>query len=708
MLSGEVLSRWLQRREGTILRGSAVRLSRSGLLRVSTVDDSRPVRVRLPVRYGGQAAVARGELVDGPDTQLALRVQAVTSREEQARQMERLLSMLAVVTAAREHPQTYPSVLPVVESFVSTVPGAELGLAEDEHELWCDVMVWCPANLSEVVEVEGDAARAPDVVVTRMAPVVATVLAVHENLGVIHRDITPHNVLVDDAGQLLLADWGIAHLIAADKTSTHTQRLGNLGFSVPPETLRGDTAVGRYTDAWYLGSLLVWMLTGHAPDADYPGDWLPPGLDTVGDRLATIARGLCRLDPHTRMRLPEATGRLDELVSQHGPVLPAQPVPPLAQGLRTSEPPAMAASDGDLVGAPAPDPPSAPLSGPAGAGPAPTSSPVAADVREADVPQRLVPNLGYPPLPPDELVQAASPAPASPAPAGPTPASPGPAAAGPAPVGPAPAGSGPSGDRAQVARGADIGAPGYPGGRPPAVPGGPSPYPNGYPSGVWAAAPPGSGQPVPSGQVGPAPHVGGQPGAPGGAPANVAGPAPGAPVGSPASPPAPPKVVGPGAEQPSGAYRVAGRRVAGSGGQRAEEQSRVVSSEPRVVTSGPDGRRVAGPVGSQAGPGEKHPGSHPSDQPGYTVPYQPRRLADQPGYTVPYQPRPLADQPGYTVPYQPQRPADRAAQHVGPSVPPPAPPPPRRRGRVVVAVVVVLVVLGLLAGGAVAVFQIVG
>ena len=365
-----MLSRWLQHRDGTVLRGSSVRLSRSGLLRVSTVDDSRPVRVLLPVRYGGQAAVARAQLADqgADDHPLALRVGAVTSREEQSRQMERLLSMLSVVTAARERPETYPSVLPVVESFVCTVPGSELGSGQDEHELWCDVMAWCRTNLAELQQVEGSASRVPAVVVSRMAPVVATVQAVHENLGVIHRDITPHNVLVDDAGRLLLADWGIAHLIASDKTSTHTQRLGNLGFSVPPETLRGDTAVGRYTDAWYLGSLLVWQLTGQAPDASHGQGWLPPGLDQAGEQLAVVARGLCTLDPRQRMGLPEAAARLGELVGLPGPVAIPGPVLPLTPSLRTS--------DSTVLTAPAPGLPSAPDPGAPVGTPAPFGSPV--------------------------------------------------------------------------------------------------------------------------------------------------------------------------------------------------------------------------------------------------------------------------------------------------------------------------------------------
>ncbi|MCL2466174.1 MAG: protein kinase [Micrococcales bacterium] len=313
MLSGDVLSRWLQARAGTVVAGSLVRLSPSGLLRVSTTTDSHRVQVALPVAHGGQAAVSRA-VPDGRDEpSLALRVQAVSSEQEKARQMERLVAMLTVAEAARADTATYPAVLPVHESFVVAVSSTEIGMTgpTTEHELWCDVMAWCPRNLADHHREAGPAARDPRTVTSQILPVMATVCAVHDNLNIVHRDITPANVLVDDAGRLLLADWGIAHTVPADRTSTHTQMVGNRGFSLPPEMLAGNSAVGRYTDAWYLGSLAVWMLTGSPP-----GPWgelppLPGGPD--GARLAFVAQGLCQPDPRRRLDLATACQQLSAL-----------------------------------------------------------------------------------------------------------------------------------------------------------------------------------------------------------------------------------------------------------------------------------------------------------------------------------------------------------------------------------------------------------
>ncbi|MCL2091860.1 MAG: protein kinase [Micrococcales bacterium] len=307
MTSGDVLSRWLQRQHGSTVRGSLVSLSRGGLLRVSDVQ-SRPVRVVLPVVHGGQAAVARA--VDQTGVSLALRVQAVSSDAEKARQMERLVNRATVAEAARAQPDRFPAVLPVLESFVLVVPGADVPVTapESEYELWCDLMAWCPHDLNGWAQTVPVASREPGAVLGAFVPVLTTVHAVHQDLGIVHRDITPNNVLVDSDDQLLLADWGIAHGLASDQTSTYTQLVGNRGFSLPPEMLAGDPSVGRYTDAWYLGSLLAWMLTGQTPGPQHGPGWLPPGLPdgAVGEQVTAVIQSLCWPDPRGRMDLGQA------------------------------------------------------------------------------------------------------------------------------------------------------------------------------------------------------------------------------------------------------------------------------------------------------------------------------------------------------------------------------------------------------------------
>ena len=315
MLSGDALSQWLQRQHTGVVRGSLVRLTPSGLPQVSSALDSHPVTVLLPVLRGGQAAVARAVPAGAEGPELALRVQAVSDRAERVRQMERLVTMLTVAEATRADPARYPAVLPVLESFVVTLTGDQVPVAHPaaRYELWCDVTPWCPTSLAHARRDDG--ASAAPTAVAQILPLVRTVLAVHEHLNVVHRDITPNNVLVDAAGRLLLADWGIAHTVTGGQTSTRTELVGNRGFSLPPEMLAGDQAVGRYTDAWYLGCLLVWMLTGQAPGPRHGPGLLPPGLPggQAGDYLDGVVQGLCEPDPRRRMPLAEALRRLDHL-----------------------------------------------------------------------------------------------------------------------------------------------------------------------------------------------------------------------------------------------------------------------------------------------------------------------------------------------------------------------------------------------------------
>ena len=428
------------------------------------------------------------------------------------------------------------------------------------------------------------------------------------------------------------------------------------------------------------------MLTGRAPASDYPGDWLPPGLDAVGDRLATVVRGLCRLDPHLRMRLPEASVRLDELVSHHGPGVVAGPVPPVPSGLRTSDP-AMATGGGL--------PPSAPASAPVAAGSWGVSGPAPASVAEpAQRPASA--RVGYPPLPPDELVRTVDPLPPGPQPPGP-PAPPTNApAAGPAyPNGYGPAAAAPPAAAPPAAA--------VPGG--PAVAPGALAHPTAYPSGAWGPAAPAAarpGTPANAGSMGTPANAGSL-----ATPASVA-PPPGVFGGPPVTsdPAASPRVVGAGSEPPSGVQRVNGRRVISSGGRKAAEQRAAgpqgaAGSQPRTVSSGTDPRRAsAGPAGSgRVGHDAAVSGAAVSGAAVSGAVGSASRPADQPGYTVPYRPERPSDQPGYTVPYQPGGPPSRSQP-----VPPPAAPRRRRRG----VAVVVVVVLVILACAAVAVVQIAG
>lgn len=95
--------------------------------------------------------------------------------------------------------------------------------------------------------------------------VLATVLqalgAVHEE-GIVHRDVKPHNVLIDSAGQPYLSDFGLA---LRDEQPDALRQVGTLKYMCP-EQCRGEShLVDGRADIYAVGVILYVMLTGRFP-----------------------------------------------------------------------------------------------------------------------------------------------------------------------------------------------------------------------------------------------------------------------------------------------------------------------------------------------------------------------------------------------------------------------------------------------------------
>lgn len=127
--------------------------------------------------------------------------------------------------------------------------------------------------------------------VVEIATQVCEALEFAHDHGVIHRDIKPTNILLDDRGRARVADFGLAKLTPnhaiAKKTSTRTRvgrALGTPGYAAP-EQRRAEPEVDQRADIFSLGVTLYEMLTGHLPIGVFESPsrkvGSPPALDRV-------------------------------------------------------------------------------------------------------------------------------------------------------------------------------------------------------------------------------------------------------------------------------------------------------------------------------------------------------------------------------------------------------------------------------------------
>jgi len=127
-------------------------------------------------------------------------------------------------------------------------------------------------------------------------------LVVAHEMGVIHRDIKPQNLLLDADGVLKVMDFGVARL--AERTTGQTEAGSIVGTPayMSPEQLTGEAVDGR-SDLYAVGVVLYEVLTGQLPiDAPNVMGLFTRVLNEVPKRAGQVVEGV-----------PPG---LDELISQ--------------------------------------------------------------------------------------------------------------------------------------------------------------------------------------------------------------------------------------------------------------------------------------------------------------------------------------------------------------------------------------------------------
>jgi tRNA A-37 threonylcarbamoyl transferase component Bud32 len=135
-----------------------------------------------------------------------------------------------------------------------------------------------------------------------LAHQIARALAFAHEMGIVHRDVKPHNVLIDPDGSAKVTDFGIARTLDIEDELTETGTVLGTSDYIAPEQASGES-VDERSDQYSLGIVLYELLTGELP---YTGT----------NVMAVAMRHLRDPVPSVRAKRPDVSPRVDAIVAR--------------------------------------------------------------------------------------------------------------------------------------------------------------------------------------------------------------------------------------------------------------------------------------------------------------------------------------------------------------------------------------------------------
>ncbi|GAA2309962.1 serine/threonine protein kinase [Streptomyces kunmingensis] len=181
-------------------------------------------------------------------------------------------------------------------------------VATDDHRPWIVMELVRGVSLADRLDAEGP--MDPQHAAHIGAEVLAALRAAHD-VGVLHRDVKPGNVLLSNDGRVVLTDFGIAMVEGTEALTMTGEIIGSPEFLAPERAL--GRAPGPQSDLWSLGVLLYAAVEGHSPfRQDTPLSTLRAVVDEElppprrAGALTPVIEGLLRKDPATRTSAADA------------------------------------------------------------------------------------------------------------------------------------------------------------------------------------------------------------------------------------------------------------------------------------------------------------------------------------------------------------------------------------------------------------------